>query len=97
MEDMNQEPTRADAGAFAEKRSGHRRRMFKGGKLSFNNGYGAMECVVRNISDGGALLSFGDTSAVPSAFNLSVAGEASRPARVRWRRETAIGVEFQGA
>ena len=88
MDDMNQEP-------FTEKRGGHRRRMLKGAKLSFNNGYGAMECVVRNVSEGGALLAFGDTSAVPTLFNLAIGGEPARPARVRWRRETAIGVEFQ--
>jgi len=83
-----------DGEVFAERRSGLRRRVFKGATLSFNKGYGALECVVRNESGKGALLSFGETSAVPPAFDLAVKGGETRGAQVRWRGMTLVGVEF---
>lgn len=84
-----------DGEVFADRRSGDRRRVLKGARLSFNKGYGAFECVARNLSDGGARLVFGETSAIPSAFSLLIAGEdAPRPATVRWREMTALGVSF---
>ena len=84
-----------DGEVFADRRQGDRRRVLKGARLTFNKGYGAFECVVRNLSEGGARLSLGDTSAVPSQFDLLITGEdAPRPATVRWREMTALGVSF---
>ncbi|RJT41865.1 PilZ domain-containing protein [Mesorhizobium waimense] len=80
---------------FGERRAQRRRRALKGATLRFNNGFGAMEGAVRNESENGAQLSFGDTIGVPSGFELSVNGaEHSRSARVRWRSQTLVGVEF---
>jgi hypothetical protein len=83
-----------DDGLSVERRAMPRRRVLKGGVLSFNRGYGALECVVRNESAGGALLSFGETSAVPAAFDLTVKGAEARRAQVRWRGMTLVGVAF---
>jgi hypothetical protein len=84
-----------DGEVFAERRATPRRRVLKGATLSFNKGYGALECVVRNESEKGALLSFGETSAVPPAFNMTIKGsDVTRRAQVRWRTMTRIGVEF---
>ena len=78
-----------------ERRAYPRRRVLKGATLSFNKGYGALECVVRNESERGALLSFGETSAVPSRFDLTVRGDdMARHAKVRWRTLSLVGVEF---
>jgi hypothetical protein len=78
-----------------ERRLQPRRRVLKGAIIRFNNGYGAFECVVRNLSESGAKLSFGETSAVPASFELKIAGdEQTRPARVRWRSPDSIGVSF---
>lgn len=83
------------AEGMSERRTDRRRRVFKGATLSFNNGYGAMECVVRNESEHGAQLSFGETSAVPAAFNMAIRGEAAkRAARVRWRTLTTVGISY---
>jgi hypothetical protein len=69
--------------------------VFKGAKVVFNRGYGAFECVVRNLSDRGARLSLGDTIGVPSYFELKITGEESlRRSRACWRSETALGVSF---
>ncbi|MBX3531057.1 MAG: PilZ domain-containing protein [Rhizobiaceae bacterium] len=77
----------------AERRGEQRSRMLKGGTLSFNKGYGALECVVRDLSAHGARLRFGDTSAVPQQFSLRVGtGGEWRNAEVRWRTMTDVGV-----
>jgi hypothetical protein len=80
--------------ASAERRATLRRRVLKGATLSFNRGYGALEGLVRNESERGAMLHFGETSAVPSELDLAVKGAVPRSARVRWRDTTRVGVEF---
>lgn len=83
------------AGATANRRVQIRRRVLKSAVLRFNNGLGVFEGTVRNQSDRGAMLAFGDTVGVPPLFELSIWGEAApRPAQVRWRSMTAVGVEF---
>ena len=85
-----------DGQVFEDRRREPRHRVLKGGTLTFNNGYGALECVVRNLSAGGARLQFGDTAAVPPRFDLRVSGESKAlPARVRWRTITDVGVAFE--
>jgi hypothetical protein len=80
---------------YAERRSQPRHRVLKGAIIRFNKGYGAFECVVRNLSENGAKLTFGETSAVPVAFELKTAGdEQIHEARVRWRSPDSVGVSF---
>ena len=68
-----------------ERRGEHRRRVLKGGVVTFG-GLGAFEGVVRNLSDKGAMLSFGDTAGVPKAFDLAISDEArSGRSQLRWR------------
>lgn len=96
MEPITRQSIGLDGDVFEDRRMAVRRRVLKGCTLRFNNGYGALECVVRNLSAGGALLRFGDTSAVPPRFALTIAGEdAARPAQVRWRTTTDLGVAFE--
>lgn len=78
-----------------ERRAWRRQRVLKGGTLRFNKGYGALECRVRDLSEGGARLLFGDTAAVPSTFQFRVSDEKSfRDATVRWRSMTDMGIAF---
>jgi hypothetical protein len=85
-----------DGLVFAERRQAERRRVLKGGRLSFNSGYGSAECVVRNLSATGARLTFGDSSAIPQRFDLLITSEEMpRGAVVRWRSQTALGVSFE--
>ena len=80
---------------FIERRSSVRQRVLKGGVLSFNRGYGSLECVVRNVSRDGARLVFGETAAVPSHFSFRIGHDGEwRTAEVRWRRREDIGVSF---
>lgn len=98
MEPITTKSIGIDGEVFEERRSEMRRRALKGATLTFNGGYGAFECVVRNISERGARLTFGDASAVPARFDLTISGEGrSRAANVRWRSLTDVGVAFEAA
>lgn len=51
---------------------------------------------MRNRSETGARLSFGDASGVPSLFEVEISGEQGRrQAFVRWRTLTEIGVALR--
>lgn len=78
-----------------EQRKETRRRTLKGAKLSFYGGYCSFEGIVRNQSQNGARLDFGDTTGVPAEFSLAISGEtAKRTARVCWYSPTSVGVRF---
>jgi hypothetical protein len=91
---MERNETRA-AGSTEERRYSQRRRVLKGATLSFNRGYSAFECVVRNQSDGGARLSLAETFALPATFRLAIAGESQiHTALVIWRGPDQVGVKL---
>ena len=81
---------------FNERRVVERRRSFLGGTLRFNGGYGALECVVRNFSAGGARLSFGEAMAAPPHFDLKIGQDGDwHPAAVIWRRGNEVGIAYE--
>lgn len=81
------------ANTSVERRASQRRRVLKGATLSFNSGYSAFECVVRNRSENGAKLSLAETFALPSTFRLAIAGEGgAHMARIIWRKPDEMGV-----
>lgn len=80
---------------FAERRAWIRRRTLKGAVLSFNKGFSSFECVVRNLSDGGAQLSLCETFALPDDFALRMDQTSLRRAHVRWRSAAAVGVSLE--
>ena len=55
-------------------------------------------CVLSDISDTGARIDVEDSAAVPDHFMLWLAGNGSarRACSVVWRRQTQIGVRFEG-
>jgi hypothetical protein len=80
---------------FSERRAALRRRVLKGATLTFNRGFSAFECVVRNQSAEGALLSLVETFSLPAQFEVLITGDDTlRRARVRWRSMNALGVKF---
>jgi hypothetical protein len=84
-----------DGDVFPDRRKETRRRVLKGGRISFNSGFSVFECVVKNTSPNGARLELGDTSAIPSRFELLVAGDdVKRSVAVRWREMTVLGVSL---
>jgi hypothetical protein len=78
---------------MAEKRKAARSRTLLGGVIAFNNRASTMDCQVRNLSTGGAKVTFSNT--VPDQFDLQIARkERSFRARMIWRAPNEAGVAF---
>ena len=79
----------------AERRHERRRKVLKTGLAAFNNGNSSYECQVRDLSETGAKLAFGDYALVPNDFSLLIRGEAkAHKAHVMWRAARALGVRL---
>jgi PAS domain S-box-containing protein len=77
-----------------EKRQHPRRRTFKGGKLSFNNETSLMDCIVRDLSDGGAKLQFESHFDCPRFTTLRFSDGTSYECEVRRFANKTMGVKF---
>jgi hypothetical protein len=55
----------------------------------------AIDCVVRNLSDKGALLQVASPLGIPETFDLVCGDAMIRPCHVLWWKEKHIAVEFQ--
>ncbi len=78
-----------------ERRRERRNRVLQGATITFNNGYGAMQCIARNMSENGALLAFGEVTGLPNMFDIRFAeSKEIRKAHVCWRRKQSAGIEF---
>jgi hypothetical protein len=83
---------------MTERRKSPRLRTFLGGHIRFNRNNSTLDCMVRNLSDDGALLQISDTVALPHAFDLEIPNrERCYPARVQWRDGQRIGIAFEQA
>lgn len=73
-----------------------RTRTLKTAHIVFNDGGSVIDCVVRNLSSGGALLLLPSVFGVPETFELLIDSDGSlRAARTVWRGHGKIGVEFR--
>ena len=76
-----------------ERRQAPRQRTFKTGSISLP--VGTVECLIRNMSDGGALLEFLQPPLVPDEFELFIKPDMiKRHVHVIWRNKLRIGVQF---
>ena len=79
-----------------ERRTHPRRRTLKGGKIIFGNRRSVFDCMVRNLSETGALLKLPNTIDIPDQFELQIVNEDIQVnAVVRWRTATELGVQFE--
>ncbi|WP_237476739.1 PilZ domain-containing protein [Lichenibacterium dinghuense] len=76
-----------------ERRKHGRTRDFAAGTIAYGRGPATMDCVVRNASEGGALLLLDEPERAPVRMELATR-EGVRPARIVWRGESAVGVTF---
>ncbi len=77
-----------------EKRTAPRHRVLKHGTLAFNGG-GGVDCMVRNISSGGARLDVANPMRLPQSFTLVIqTDQLMRHCRPVWCDDTRIGVAF---
>lgn len=79
----------------AERRTAPRMRVLKRAKLIFNGGFSTFDCIVRNISATGALLTIDDSVQLPKEFRIRIGEEqAIRPAELIYRRSMFAGIRF---
>jgi hypothetical protein len=79
---------------MSDKRTAPRHRVLKHGTLAFGDG-GAVDCLVRNISAGGARLDVANPFRLPQSFTLVIETDHfMRRCRPVWCSDTRIGVAF---
>jgi PilZ domain len=80
---------------MADQRRTPRRRTLKGGIILFDPA-GAIDCVIRNMSESGAALEVESYAGIPDSFRLlSKLERIKRECRVSWRSGKKIGVRFE--
>ena len=82
----------------AERRREHRVRSVLQGRVIYNGGNSAFDCIVRDLSEQGAKVQFSAAVALPQKIELDIPNRGERkPAIVRWRHEDLVGLEFEEA
>ncbi len=76
------------------RRRQERHRTLKSGKIVFNHKGSVVDCIVRNLSEGGACLQVQTVLGIPESFDLAV-DETVRLCTVKWKTANRIGVTFQ--
>ena len=78
-----------------DKRIIRRRRVLKRGKIIYGEGALVVDCVIRDMSVGGARLDVPVTIGIPHTFTLLDVQTGKRyAARVAWRRGGQMGVDL---
>lgn len=85
----------AEAELPADKRVNGRKAVLKRAQVVVD-GVG-LDCIVENMSQGGARVRFGAPMALPDVLALRFPDGTSHPALRRWARGEAAGLEFSGA
>jgi len=78
-----------------ERRGGDRQPVHTRAKCFLDHLNASVECIVLDVSRGGARLRITDSLVLPNEFDLLLSYEGERQrVRLRWRRQKEIGVEF---
>jgi hypothetical protein len=63
--------------------------------IYFNHRQSSVDCIVRDISDGGARLAVSEAALVPESFEVHIPQKnRTHTGDVRWRRGEEMGLEF---
>ncbi|MCZ6861207.1 MAG: pilus assembly protein PilZ [Alphaproteobacteria bacterium] len=84
-----------DHSSKLERRTLDRRKMLGSGVISFAGGNCGMDCVVLDLTDGGARIRPADILTCPDEFYLATKEGSRVTCRVVWRRNDLIGVLFR--
>ena len=83
------------AGSTMETQRVPRIRTLKTAHIVFNDGGSVIDCIVRNLSSGGALLVLPSVLGIPETFELLIDSDGSlRKARTIWKGHDRVGVAF---
>jgi hypothetical protein len=78
-----------------ERRTSARRLTIKDGKAILSSST-LMNCVIRNLGEGGALLEFGGPTQLPPEFRLrSVSARTEAAVELVWQHGYSAGVSFE--
>lgn len=78
------------------RRAHERRKTYVGGIVTTRRGTPQWECVIKNVSENGALIRLGPDQMIPEECVLiNLISEDVRCARVRWVRYPMCGLEFE--
>ncbi|WP_310423537.1 PilZ domain-containing protein [Mycoplana sp. BE70] len=78
-----------------EHRLSQRKRTLLGAKIVFNDGTSVYECVIRNMSDTGALVQSENSLAAPPTFSLQLTDGRVFACEVIWRKASSLGVKYR--
>lgn len=76
------------------RRAQHRVRTLKGGQIIYNNANCIADCLILNMSDGGAALQATDTIELPNHLTLKEKQGKSYECEVCWQHGRKLGVRF---
>ncbi len=89
---------KGDDSKMEQPRRGHRSRTYLGGRIVFNGRSSTMDCLIRNLSENGALLEFAEPIVPCHEVDLCILSRAlSLKARVVWCDGTRVGVSTKQA
>jgi hypothetical protein len=77
-----------------ERRDGGRARLLQRARIVLNGGFTAFDCVILDISEGGARLKLADWINLPRRFELRVPNQPPRLVEIRHRGPQGTGVRF---
>ena len=81
-----------------ERRKSVRNKTYLGGTIAFNSHRSTMDCLIRNMSPGGAKIVFTHTPTIPDRFDLEIAcKDLGYDARIVWRLADEAGVILKPA
>ncbi len=81
---------------MSEQKSAPRGRTFLAGKVISNYGQSSIDCIVRRISDVGAVIEVESVLGVPEHFHLLIPGEGEpQPCKRSWQSDKQIGLVFE--
>ncbi len=78
----------------ADRRSQVRARVLRRARIVFRRGYSTLDCVVLDLSSGGARIRIDAWLGMPDRFELRLENGPVREAVVRYRDRDSTGVEF---
>ena len=79
-----------------DRRQSVRDRVIFGSLASINERGSTMDCVVRNMSEGGACVEFEETAKLPNEMRVTITQkDRSFFARTMWRRAGRVGLAFR--
>ncbi|MEE8189268.1 MAG: PilZ domain-containing protein [Kiloniellales bacterium] len=77
-----------------ERRADPRAKTLKGAQIVYRDGNCVMDCLISNLSEGGAKLKPSDIFACPDTFELRIKDAPARRCRIVRRSGSEVAVEF---